>query len=166
MLSAALDMIPNFSSLSARNLTSTCCYFSRDNISVRHFPLIFPLSFASACSTFFRSLPTSLSPISPFLFTHTPHLYFVSGISSDHMTYAYKQIESSHSFLSLVSLDLSTNSISSFPSILHSLSNLKKLILASNALGSSSSFDLGTDCTQIVRIMLCHTVCSLVCLQN
>ena len=163
MLSAALDMIPNFSSLSARSLTSTCCYFSRDNISVRHFPLIFPLSFASACSTFFRSLPTFLSP---FLFTHTPHLYFVSGISSDHMTYAYKQIESSHSFLSLVSLDLSTNSLSSFPSILHSLSNLKKLILASNALGSSSSFDLGTDCTQIVRMMLCHTVCSLVCLQN
>ena len=83
----------------------------------------------------------------PFYFipSHSLCISLLSlGVSTDVLPYVYKQIESSHSFLSLISLDLSSNSLSAFPSILHSLSALKKLILAGNALGSASSFDSGT----------------------
>ena len=72
-------------------------------------------------------------------------LFYNLGITSQSLKTVFEAIKSSHTFQSLLSINLSSNSMTIFPSELANLPALQKIILSGNMLGANTSGQLLTD---------------------
>ena len=86
-----------------------------------------------------KCMAISIDPISSYrmIFHIDSHSItpIILGITSDSMSTVYRSLQNSHTFGTLHTLNLSNNSLSTFPAQLRGLLALKKLILAGNSLG-------------------------------